>query len=168
MAYHHSTGHFTANRFQNRKAKNMKLRRVVTGFDRDGIAVVTSDGVVPQMQICDGLRVFALWAYGETVGFQAPNRVASGYSADFNGEDMRVNWGVTELEPGQVLAMHSTITVDLITVLEGQVTCVLDSGVVVTLAPHDMLLQRGPVHQWENRGKTRCSWSYAALGRLER
>ena len=64
--------------------------------------------------------------------------------------------------------MHSTNTVDLITVLEGEVTCVLDSGAVITLKAHDILLQRGVVHQRENRGTTRCAWTYAALGRLER
>jgi uncharacterized cupin superfamily protein len=145
----------------------MKLRRVVTGFDASGKAVVSSDEVVPELDIPGGMKISALWAYEDKVGFATPNRLAQGYGPDFHGDDTRLNWGVSDLAPGQVLPMHGTQTVDLITVLEGEVTCVLDSGVVITLRPHDVMLQRGPVHQWENRGTTRCVWSFAALGRLD-
>ena len=145
----------------------MIIRRVVTGFDAKGKAAITSDGVVPQAELSPSLHICALWAYGDRIAFNAPNSVEGGYSASFDSDSTRLNWGVTVLEPGGVLPMHSTQTVDLITVLEGEVTCVLDSGAVATLKPHDMLLQRGPVHQWENRGKTRCVWSFAALGGLD-
>lgn len=145
----------------------MKLRRVVTGFDAEGKSEVSSDETMAEMDIPGGMKISAIWAYEEKVGFATPNRLARGYDAGFNGDDMRVNWGVSDLAPGQVLPMHGTQTVDLITVLEGEVTCVLDSGVVITLKPHDVMLQRGPVHQWENRGTTRCAWTFAALGRLD-
>lgn len=144
----------------------MKLRRVVTGFDAAGKAVVSSDETVPELEVPGGMKVSALWAYEDKVGCDTPNRLQNGYGSGFDGDHMHLNWGASDLAPGQVLAMHSTKTVDLITVLEGEVTCVLDSGVEFTLKAHDVLLQRGVVHQWENRGSTRCAWTFATLGRL--
>ena len=144
----------------------MKLRRVVTGFDADGKAVISSDGTIPELEIPGGMKVSALWAYDDKVNFSAPNVLENGFSAGFDGDSMRLNWGASDLAPGQTLAMHSTKTVDLITVLEGEVTCVLDSGIEIVLKAHDVLLQRGVVHQWENRSTTRCAWTYATLGRL--
>ena len=145
----------------------MEIRRVVAGFDRNGKAEISSDGVVPHAELSKGLRVCALWAYGDKISFNSPNIVERGYTAGFDSDDTRMNWGVIALEQGGVLPMHSTQTVDLITVLEGELTCLLDSAAVIILKPHEILLLRGPVHQWENRGAARCAWSYVSLGRLD-
>ena len=144
----------------------MRIRRVVTGFDGTGKAVVDSDETVPDREIPGGMKVSALWGYGEKVNFSAPNALAEGYGPGLDSGEMMLNWGSAELPPGMSLPMHSTQTVDMVTVLEGEVTCLLDSGVVITLQAHDVLLQRGVVHAWENRGKARCVWTYATLGRL--
>lgn len=144
----------------------MKIRRVVTGFDGFGKSVVTSDEQLSDHDIPGGMKVSALWAYGERVGLSEANALEGGFGAGFDTDKMALNWGVSELPPGMSLAMHSTQTVDMITVLAGEVTCLLDSGAVITLGPHDVLLQRGVVHAWENRGEVPCAWTYATLGRL--
>ena len=145
----------------------MKLRRVVTGFDAAGKAVVTSDGLVPEMDIPGGMKVSPLWACVDKLNFQAPNVLENGFPAGFDGDRALMNWGASELPPGMNLGMHGTQTVDFIVVLQGEVTCVLDSGTVITLRQHDVFVQRGTVHQWENRGDTPCAWIYAAMGRLQ-
>lgn len=144
----------------------MKLRRVVTGFDAKGKAIVSSDGVVQDREIPGGSKIAPFWGYVDKVSVDAPDRLANGYDGSFDTDAAALNWGVIELGPDQVLPMHSTKTVDLITVLQGEVTCVLDSGDVITLKVHDVLLQRGVSHQWENRGKIPCVWTFATLGRL--
>jgi quercetin dioxygenase-like cupin family protein len=63
--------------------------------------------------------------------------------------------------------MHSTQTVDLITMLEGEVTLVLDSGAEILLKAHEVLLQRGVVHAWENRSDKTAVWTAVTLGRLQ-
>ena len=146
----------------------MNVRRVVTGFNGDGAAVIVSDQRMNEQKIGGGSKVTPIWAYGDEVSFEAPDRLANGYDSTFDTNAMALNWGVFELAPGEKLAMHRTSTVDLITVLEGEVTCVLDSGAVTTLKQHEVLLQRGVTHQWENRGDVPCAWTFATIGRLEK
>ena len=145
----------------------MKLRRVVTGFDAQGKAVVTSDGFAPEMDIPGGMKVSPLWGSVDKLNFHASNVIENGFPPGFDGDNALMNWGASELPPGMSLGMHGTRTVDFIVVLKGEVTCVLDTGSVITLGPHDVMVQRGTVHQWENRGTTPCAWIYAAMGRLQ-
>lgn len=144
----------------------MKIRRVVTGFDSADRATINSDVLVDDMVVPGGMAVAPLWGYGERVTLSAPSRLESG-DEGFEIDRMRLNWGVSELPPGKTLPMHSTRTVDLITVLEGEVTCVLDSGETILLKAHEVMLQRGVAHAWENRGQVRCVWTYATLGCLD-
>jgi quercetin dioxygenase-like cupin family protein len=58
---------------------------------------------------------------------------------------------VVDFPPGQAAPMHSTLTIDYIVVLEGEITLVLETGEVV-LGPGDCLVDRGVIHAWRNDG----------------
>lgn len=64
--------------------------------------------------------------------------------ADFMPEAMNID---TSRSHG----MHATDTIDLLVMLQGELTCLVDDG-EVTLKPFDTLVQRGVNHGWENRG----------------
>jgi len=51
--------------------------------------------------------------------------------------------------------MHVTSTLDYVYVLSGEITVVLQQG-EVDLKPGDVLIQRGTVHAWSNRGTAPC------------
>jgi hypothetical protein len=46
--------------------------------------------------------------------------------------------------------MHTTSTIDYVVVLKGRVTLLLDEG-EVSLAPFDVVVQRGTNHYWLNQ-----------------
>lgn len=145
----------------------MKLRRVVTGFDSVGKSVISADDVVDDgINGPAGLQVGLVWAYDDKFDFHTPDALVGRDPRTLKSDDLSMKWGVYELPPGGVLGMHATKTVDLITVLEGEVTLVLDSGDVTVLHAHDVLLQRGVVHAWENRSSAPARWTGVTLGRL--
>jgi quercetin dioxygenase-like cupin family protein len=49
-------------------------------------------------------------------------------------------------------AMHATNTLDILIMLAGELTLMVDDG-EVTLKPFDTVVQRGVNHGWVNRGK---------------
>lgn len=64
--------------------------------------------------------------------------------ADFMPEAMNIDTSKSH-------GMHATDTIDLLIMLKGELTCIVDDG-EVTLKPFDTLIQRGVNHGWENRG----------------
>lgn len=141
-----------------------RVRRVVTGRTSDGRSTVSIDGICPHLRELPGFPTFRftdLW-----VTRQAP--------AD-NGTDADEAEGpVAHVPPpgGNVLRLleiapdppgvdmagsgrHVTSTVDYVYVLSGAITVVLEDG-EVDLRPGDVLIQRGTVHAWSNRGEEPC------------
>ncbi|MGH7759107.1 MAG: cupin domain-containing protein, partial [Candidatus Dormibacteria bacterium] len=59
------------------------------------------------------------------------------------------------LGPGERIEFHSTQTVDCMTVLQGQVTLVMEEG-MVELRRGDCVIQRGTRHGWFNGGEEEC------------
>lgn len=58
-----------------------------------------------------------------------------------------------EIDTSKSFQMHATDTVDLVIVLSGEITLLVDKG-EVTLKPFDTVVQRGVNHGWVNRGTT--------------
>ncbi|KAK5114237.1 hypothetical protein LTR85_010302 [Meristemomyces frigidus] len=57
---------------------------------------------------------------------------------------------IVSFEPNTVSAMHRTLTLDVIIVIEGVVELHLDGGDVKTLKAGDTITQRGTMHMWKN------------------
>ena len=146
----------------------VKTRQVVTGFDAHGKAVVTADRTVANdIAGPGGLQIGLLWGYEDKVGLSLPNALEGRDPRQIRTNDFVMRWGSYDLAPGGSIGMHATRTVDLLTMLEGELTMVLDSGEVVVLKPHDTLLQRGVVHAWQNRSDKPAKWTVVTLGRLK-
>jgi uncharacterized cupin superfamily protein len=52
--------------------------------------------------------------------------------------------------------MHTTDTVDYVTILSGEIWLVLDDGAEVHLEPGDCVVQNGTQHAWHNRNPEPC------------
>ena len=57
---------------------------------------------------------------------------------------------------GEIAGLHQTDTVDIITVLSGEIYAVLEHGETL-LSPGDSFIQRGTKHAWSNRGSKPCT-----------
>jgi quercetin dioxygenase-like cupin family protein len=134
---------------------SLKIRRVVTGHDQNGRAVVTIDEVAknvisrrPQHASC------VIWSTGE---FPADNANDSDGGArdvattDPNGTVFRL----VEYGPGVAPRNHRTESIDYAIVMSGEIDMDLD-GTTVHLKAGDVLVQRGTIHNWNNRGSEPC------------
>jgi len=125
------------------------IRRVVTGHNDRGLAVVALDEVVQGQIVTQIWGTDTLpsnnvddWAYG----INQPGPTIPGGSA------LRF----VDINPGFRSAMHRTSTIDYVFILEGELDMELDGGEVVHLKGGDIVIQRGTNHAWVNNSDRVC------------
>jgi quercetin dioxygenase-like cupin family protein len=133
----------------------LKIRRVVTGHDKDGRAVVRIDedckNVIsrrPNHASC------VIWSTGEFPtdnGSEADGGAREVATTDPNGTVFRL----VEYSPGVSPRNHRTESVDYAVVISGEIDMEMD-GAMVHLKAGDVLVQRGTIHNWINRGTVPC------------
>lgn len=138
----------------------IKVRRVVTGHDANGRAVVAIDEIARNIVTKrPGYSSSVIWA---SEIFPADNSdTTDGATRDVatstpNGTVFRV----VEYEPGVAPRMHRTDSLDFAVVVSGEIDMELDDGVIVSLKAGDVVVQRGTVHNWINRGPRNCVIAY--------
>ena len=126
------------------------VRRVVTGHDAQGRAVIRSDQSFETRTIPSGDAAFALmWT---TASVPADNNdEVDGRERDagltiHHGSVIRI----VDMLPGGASPMHRTNSIDYGIVLTGEVELELDDGVKTLLRPGDIVVQRGTMHLWRN------------------
>lgn len=126
------------------------IRRIVTGHDSDGRAVLQSDERFPSEPIAPGGAEFALvWT---TATVPADNNDATdgrereaGLTID-RGSVIRI----VDFLPGGTSPMHRTNSIDYGIVLSGELELELEDGVTTIAGPHTIIVQRGTNHKWRN------------------
>jgi quercetin dioxygenase-like cupin family protein len=168
-----------------------KIRRVVTGHDTSGKAIVTIDGapkriVTPPGGITDTL----LWVTDATpaafvnegdagdrdVGIPPPPAGSIFRVVEFAPEkDAPPDEGGAALQArvgGHAPAggpkprhpgMHRTRSIDYAIVMEGEIDMLVDEG-EVHLKAGDVLVQQGTAHAWVNRGDKPCVVAFILIG----
>jgi mannose-6-phosphate isomerase-like protein (cupin superfamily) len=160
----------------------MKVRRVVTGHDRNGKAVFASDEQVHPLTLAliPGAEFHRVWGADQAPTFPddgGPTAQPS-YFPPVDGyrfglftvppatlsapADLDLQAALAEMEeklPGMLAClepddpgMHTTDTIDFEVVLSGEVILELDDGVEKALRPGDTVVQNGTRHRWGNRG----------------
>ena len=129
---------------------SLKLRRVVTGHNKDGRAVVKIDEMVKNVQSRrPHMSSAVVWSTDSIPvnndGDEDQSSLPKGTTIE-NGTVFRV----VRYEPGVVPRRHRTDSVDYAVVIQGEIDMELD-GETVTLKQGDVLVQRGTVHNWVNR-----------------
>ncbi len=166
----------------------MNIRRVVTGHDSSGKAVVLYDGTPPVSMASGADNGFAiLWKSdttpvdnsGSEDAGNADNLpippVANGNICrivefipvaghDTSGEqDFLKSRGATVPDDPRDPGMHKTDSVDYAFVLSGEIDMLLDDS-EVHLTAGDVVIQRGTYHAWVNRGTEPCRIAFVLIG----
>ena len=145
----------------------MKIRRVVTGHDEDGKAVVVIDEVSRDVvSFRPGATITNLWS---TAGFPVDNTgaaeagVADG-AKEITGttRDDGTVFRIIEYAPGVAPRNHRTNSIDYAVVLSGEIDMEMD-GQVVTLRAGDVVVQRGTIHDWINRSDKPCVIAFVLI-----
>ena len=134
----------------------LAIRRVVTGHDATGNAMVIADGLsYNQPNRRPGTEASVIWT---TEGFPVSNDgYADGAQREVgtthaNGTVFRI----VSFGPGNSPRMHRTDSIDYAVVMSGEIDMVLDNSRTIHLKAGDVVVQRGTVHNWQNTGAEPC------------
>jgi len=133
----------------------LKVRRVITGHDANGRALVKIDEVSTNLSSGrPGTTACNIWT---TEGFPANNDGAVDEGLRKVGTTLPNGtiFRVIEFAPGLAPRNHRTDSIDYIVVMAGEIDMELD-GAVVHLKAGDVMVQRGTIHNWVNRGTEPC------------
>lgn len=139
------------------------IRRVVTGHDQAGKAIVLFDEISKTaMSRRPGQTGCVVWT---TEGFPVNNDGSGDDGARVvqtglpNGTILRIN----KFDPGVSPRMHRTDTIDYAIVMSGAIDMEMDDGLVVHLKAGDVLVQRGTIHNWINNGTEPCIIAFVLI-----
>jgi mannose-6-phosphate isomerase-like protein (cupin superfamily) len=133
----------------------MKIRRVVTGHDASGKAIVEQDEICTNIiSRRDHHSSIVVWSTGQ---FPVDNLDAT------NGTPRDVSvlskedtvFRIVQYAPGVAPRNHRTETIDYAIVMSGSIDMDLD-GSIVHLNQGDVIVQKGTIHNWINNGDVPC------------
>jgi mannose-6-phosphate isomerase-like protein (cupin superfamily) len=134
---------------------SLSIRRVVTGHDDQGRAVVkideTANNVISNRP---GASFCVVWSTDAWPVSNDGDTDPSGRSIGTtipNGTVFRV----VRYEPGVAPRCHRTDSIDYAVVMSGEIDMELDDTTVHLMAG-DVMVQRGTIHNWINRGTAPC------------
>jgi quercetin dioxygenase-like cupin family protein len=136
----------------------VNVRRVVTGHDATGRAVVQIDEPCQFKSGRKNHQACVVWSSGSfptdnddptdggtrSVGFTDPNGTV---------------FRIVHYEPNVEPRNHRTESIDYAVVMEGEIDMEMD-GTTVHLRQGDVLVQRGTIHNWINRGDKPCTIAF--------
>ena len=169
-----------------------RIRRVVTGHDKDGKSVFVMDGKAPnllEMASMPGVALTDLWRTRISPASNAGNAdAATGrikleppadgtilrivefppdskwrQKADAKKAFASIGAGGAPDHGSADAMMHATATVDYIIVLKGEIWAIMDKGEKL-LKTGDVLIQRGTNHSWSVRTKEPCVIAAVLIG----
>jgi quercetin dioxygenase-like cupin family protein len=138
-----------------------QVRRVVTGHDSNGKATIMIDEISPGLAMRPGVSASVAWT-------------SEGFPVDNNGDvdEGKRKTGTThadgsvfriiEFAPGNGGRNHRTDSIDYAVVMSGEIDMELDDS-TVHLKAGDVLVQRGTIHNWVNRGTEPCVIAFVLI-----
>jgi quercetin dioxygenase-like cupin family protein len=148
----------------------LEVRRIVTGHDANGKAIVTTDERLtavsragrPSVSGCEIWSTDAMPVDNSNEG-DAAQRQGFVKRNNYVGTGQGTVVRITQLEPGSPKFMHRTETADYAILLSGQCDLELDGGEVLHLKPGDVVVQRGTMHAWVNHGPGPCVFAFVLI-----
>ncbi len=148
----------------------LQVRRIVTGHDAHGKAVVRQDERLEATTRVGrpGISGCEIWS---TDRMPVDNSEAAA-AAQREGFVKRYNYvgsgqgtvvRVVEFAPGAPKFMHRTETVDYAILLSGECDLELDDGATLHMTQGDIVVQRGTMHAWVNTGTTPCVFAFILI-----
>ena len=148
----------------------LEVKRIVTGHDANAKAVIKTDERMAAVSRLGSPHIAGceIWS---TNTMPVDNSEAS-EAAQRKGFVTRYNYvgtgqgtvvRIVEFAPGAPKFMHRTETVDYALLLSGECDLELDSGEVAHLKAGDIVVQRGTMHAWVNRGPAPCVFAFILI-----
>lgn len=141
---------------------SLQLRRIVTGHDGNAHAVVKIDELSNNMTSGrPGQSACVVWT---TESFPVTNTgdVDEGLRQVGTTLNNGTVFRVVEFGPGVAPRIHRTDSIDYAVVMSGEIDMELDDS-VVHLKAGDVLVQRGTIHNWVNRGADPCVMAFVLI-----
>ncbi len=168
------------------------VRRVVTGHDETGKAIVLTDAAAANVKVRPGTGIAAtlLWVTDETpsdmtghadgaereIGVPPPIGGSIFRIVEFppekdaeggvSNEDVIAQMGVSRGgadRPARHPGMHRTASIDYAVIMTGEIDMLLDDS-EVRLVAGDVVVQQGTNHAWANRGDAPCQIAFILIG----
>ena len=142
---------------------SLQIRRVVTGHDAKGRAKVEVDEIAKNViSNRPGAASCVIWS---TKGFPVDNDgfndpTAGSFKTTVEGGTV---FRIVRYGPGVTPRNHRTDSIDYAVVISGEIEMELDDGVVAKLKAGDVLVQRGTIHNWVNRGTEPCVIAFVLI-----
>lgn len=138
----------------------MKNRRVVTGQNQRGRSIVKWDTELEGIPGRDRFEKVELWATDSL-----PPRLTEGDPVAWDVGTSLANGSVFRFcryEPGVAERWHRTDLIDYGIVISGEMWMQLDEG-EVHLKADDVVIQRGTIHNWVNKGPGPCVMAFVLI-----
>jgi quercetin dioxygenase-like cupin family protein len=145
----------------------LEVRRIVTGHDANGKAIVASDermtGTVhPGRARCE------IWSTDRmpvenSAAAAAEQRKGFVVRHNYVGSGQGTAVRIVEFAPGSPKFMHRTETLDYAILLSGECDMELDDGKTVHVKQGDVVVQRGTMHAWVNNGTQPCVFAFVLI-----
>lgn len=140
----------------------LNFRRVVTGHDANGRAVVLIDETAKnQASSRPGATACVVWT---TEGFPVDNTGERDDGLRRTGTTLPNGtvFRLLELAPGAGPRNHRTDSIDYAVIISGEIDMELDDT-TVHLKAGDVLVQRGTIHNWVNNGTEPCVIAFVLI-----
>ncbi len=141
---------------------SLKIRRVITGHDDQGRSKVLIDETVSNViSSRPGAQSSVIWS---STGFP----VSNDGDHDPSHQDIATTidngtvFRIVYYRPGVAPRNHRTDSIDYAVVISGEIDMELDVG-SVHLKAGDVVVQRGTIHNWVNKGKEPCIIAFSLI-----
>ena len=134
----------------------LQVRRVVTGHDKGGRAIVQIDEISQNLRSArPRATACVIWT---SEGFPVDNTGTEDEGLRETGttHENGTVFRILELQPGNTPRVHRTDSLDYAVIMKGEIDMELETGKVTHLKAGDVVVQRGTVHNWINNGKESC------------
>lgn len=141
---------------------SLEVRRIVTGHDEDGKAIVEIDEISKNVvNKRPGQYSTVVWA---TNSFPPDMDTDQDISADITTTTIPdgVVCRISRFDPGVAPRVHRTASVDYAIVLSGEMDMELDDE-TVHIKAGDVVVQRGTIHNWINNGTEPCMMAFILI-----
>jgi len=141
----------------------LRVRRVVTGHDSEGRAIATIDEVSQNLRSArPGAQACVVWT---SQGFPVDNTGEADEGLRDSGTtlDNGTVFRILELQPGNTPRIHRTDSLDYAVIISGEIDMELEAGSITHLKAGDVIVQRGTVHNWINRGTEPCVIAFVLI-----
>lgn len=148
----------------------LQVRRIVTGHDATGKAIVTTDERVAAEsgRVRPGIVRCEVWStnrmpVSNSDAAETEQRKGFVIRHNYVGSGQGTVVRVVEFAPGAPKFMHRTETLDYAILLSGECDLELDDGKTVHVTQGDIVVQRGTMHAWVNNGTKPCVFAFVLI-----